>query len=546
MNYAVLITKNQRFQFILLIAIIFLLALAVRLRLRDAFTFDGLYGQDAFAYFEYGQEVREAVREVRTPGPMYWPLGFPILLAAGFAIGGENEQVAQNLVLVLSAVIPVLAYAFTVDVLPLIGWSKKSGRIAGLTSAFILIFSGQVLQSSVVVMADVPALFWATFSLWALGRYFKKLDHKQRHGWIALAAIALAMATITRWLYGVLAIPYAFSCMVWWRGCHQEGQILAWPPRNSGGYWRDGMIAVVVGMLVILPQLLHSRSNPVAVIDHAWLRDWNIENALKKEFVTPDGSFTYDDVVARYYAEAAYDGWYVHPIFTAAMGVGFLILLRKTWRNRLAAALFILLVGWAVVAYGFLAGIPYQNVRFSLAYILPLVILAGIGVAAVSEKIGQLSAISIFKPISLAARGYIVLGVLIAAELPRPKAQDTVAWLVERKEEDYGAVEWTASTIPDGSTVYVLELWPMMRHYVPQVRTVQIYYETPQSMKQRLSEDRPAYLLLDMWAINHQWTGENPAEIYTTLAEEPGLFRVGRYGNYALYRVRECSICKSK
>ncbi|MCQ3932899.1 MAG: hypothetical protein DPW16_20815 [Chloroflexi bacterium] len=538
MNHAVRINKNQRFQSILLITIIFLLALAVRLRLRDAFTFDGLYGQDAFAYFEYGQEVREAVREIRTPGPMYWPLGFPILLAAGFAIGGENEQVAQNLVLGLSAVIPVLVYSFTIDVLPLIGWSKKDGRITGFTSALILIFSGQVLQSSVVVMADIPALFWATLSLWALGRYFQKSNDKQRHGWIALAAFALAMATITRWLYGVLAIPYALSCMVWWRQ-RKRGQILALSLHNPNPFWWDGMIAVVVGILVILPQLLHSRSNPVAVIDHAWLRDWNIENALKKEFETPDGSFSYDEVVARYYAKAAYDGWYVHPIFTAAMGVGFLILLRKTWRNRPSAALFVLLVGWAVAVYGFLAGIPYQNVRFSLAYILPLVILAGIGVAWICEKIQSLSSVSLLRPISLAAQGFIVLGVLIAAESPRPKAQDMVAWLVERKDEDYGAVEWTASTIPDGSTVYVLELWPMMRHYVPQVRTVQIYYETPQSMKQRLSEDRPAYLLLDMWAINHQWTGENPAEIYMTLAEEPGLFRVGHYGNYALYQVLE-------
>lgn len=526
----------KKHYYLLLVGFIFLLALAVRLHLRNQFEFDGLYGQDAFAYFEYGQEVREAVQEMRTPGPMYWPLGFPILLAAGFAIGGENEQVAQNLVLVLSAVIPVLVYAFMGDVLPLIRWSKKSGRIAGLTSAFILIFSGQVLQSSVVVMADVPALFWATFSLWALGCYFQKTGRRQRHGWIALAAFALAMATITRWLYGLLAVPYALSCIVWWRQ-RRGGQILALPLHNPNPFWWDGMIAVVVGILVILPQLLHSRSNPVAVIDHAWLRDWNIENALKNEFETPDGSFEYDEVVARYYAKATYDGWYIHPLFTAAMGIGFLILLRQAWRNRAAVALFILLVGWAVAAYGFLAGIPYQNVRFSLAYILPLVILAGIGVAGVSQKIQQLSSVSLLRPISLAAQAFIVLVVLIAAQSPQPKAQDTVAWLVEHKDDDYGAVQWAASTIPEGSTVYVLELWPMMRHYVPQVRTVQIYYETPQSMKQRLSEDRPAYLLLDMWAINHQWVGENPAEIYTTLAEEPGLFRVGRYGNYALYRV---------
>lgn len=537
MHYVAHIVRNQRFQSILLTSLIFLLALGVRLRLRDAFEFDGLYGQDAFAYFEYGQEVRAAVREVRIPGPMYWPLGFPILLAAGFAVGGENEQVAQYLVLMLSAVIPVLVYAFMVDVLPLMGWPKNNGRVAGLTSALILVFSGQILQSSVVVMADVPALFWAALSLWALGRYFQTSDQKRRRGWIVLVAFALAMATITRWLYGVLAMPYALGCVVWWRD--KAGQILALPLQKPVSYRWDGLIAVAVGMMVLLPQMLHSRSNPVAVIDHAWLRDWAIENALKKEFVTPDGSFQYDEVVARYYAQAAYDGWYLHPLFTVAMGGGFLILLRRTWRNRAAVTLFVLLVGWVVVVYGFLAGIPYQNVRFSLAYSLPLVMLAGMGVTWMWARIQHLSAAVLLRPISLAARGFMLLAVLIAAESPQPQAHKTVGWFVERKNEDYGAVQWAVGAIPDGSTVYVLELWPMMRHYEPQVRTVQIYYETPQSMKQRLPADRPAYLLLDMWAINHQWVGETPAEIYRTLAEEPGLFRLGWYGNYALYQVLE-------
>ncbi|MBI5929784.1 MAG: phospholipid carrier-dependent glycosyltransferase [Chloroflexi bacterium] len=533
------VAQNQRFQSILLIAVIFLSALGVRLRLRDAFEFDGLYGQDAFAYFEYGHEVRDAVHDFRAPGPMYWPLGFPILLAAGFAIGGENEQVAQGLVLVLSALIPVLIYGFMRDGLPLMRWSKKKARLAGMTSALILIFSGQLLQSSVVVMADVPALFWATLSLWALGRYFRKSDHKQRHGWIALAAFALAMATITRWLYGVLAVPYALSCLVWWRGQNKDRQILALPRRNSGKYWRDGVLAVVVGVLILLPQFLHSRSNPVSVIDHAWLRDWNIENAFKKDFVTPDGTFHYDEDVAQYYSEAAYDGWYLHPLFTVAMGVGLLTLLWRAWRNYAATTLFVLLVGWGIAAYGFLVGIPYQNVRFSLAYFLPLVVLAGIGVASVWVRLQQLSAVSTLKPISLATRGLVLLAVVVAAESPQSQAHDTVAWLVERKNEDYEAVQWAAGAIPASSTVYVLELWPMMRHYVPQVRTVEIYYETPTSMTQRLPQDRPAYLLLNMWAIQHQWVGKIPAQIYEALAEQPGLVRLGRYGNYHLFRVLE-------
>lgn len=534
--------KNDDFRQAIICLLLFLLALGLRTRLRNQFEFDGLYGQDAFAYYEYGQEVKNAAHELRAPGPMYWPLGFPIVLATGFAIFGENEHVAQSTVLVMGALIPVLAYAFVIDIVPSIGWSKKAGQVAGSTAAFILMFSGQMLQSSVVVMADVPSLFWAALSLWALGRYLQKFRTRQGHWWIALAAFGLAMATITRWLYGVLAIPYALSCLMLWQGWKKErrkGQVLALPLRNAPKYWRDGLIAVLGGGLILLPQFLHSRSNPASVVDHAWLRDWDIENAFKKDFVTPDGTFEYTEDIAHYYARAAYDGWYMHPIFTVALGIGLLVLLRKTWRNQAAISLFILLVGWTIAAYGFLAGVPYQNVRFSLAFFLPLAIMVGIGVAGTWEIIAKLSDAPLLKPISMAARGFILLAVLVGVQSEVPKAHDTVAWIVERKNEDYRAVQQAKSEIPAGGTVYVLELWPMMRHYVPEVQTVQIYYETPESMVIRLPDDMPAYVLLNMWAIENQWVGKIPYQIYHALAENLGLEQLGRYGNYVLYRVLE-------
>jgi hypothetical protein len=509
--------------------VLFLLALWLRLDLSRSFTFDGLYGQDAFAYYEYGQQVRDAIVAARLPGPMYWPLGFPALLATGFALLGEHTSVAQGLVLATGALIPPLVYALAVDALPRAGWSRRDARLAGITAAVLLAFGGQFLQSSVVIMADVPALFWAALSAWALGRYAHTLDRRPpiRGAWLGLAAFALGWAACTRWHYGALAVPWSMYCASLWR--------------RRRRYWPDALFAITVGGLTLLPQIVHSWSNPAPVADHAWLRSWSPANAMKTTFVTPDGAFHYDHRVAVFYARAAYDGWYIHPVFLAPMALGTILLLRRMRASRSGFALGGLLFVWTLAGYGFLAGIPYQNVRFSLAFFLPLTLLAGIGFAALWRAIARLSRLKSFRPLSLAARGLVIVAVASAVQTCRDQAMDTVGRLVAQKEMDLGAVRWTEAQIEPGATVYTLDLWPMMRYYAPAARTVQLYYETPGSLAARLPGDAPAYLLLNLWAIDHQWVGKRPWQDYYALVENPGLDYLGRFGNYHLFRVREVS-----
>src|SRR5579863_5330207 len=51
--------------------------------------FDGLYGQDAYAYFDYGAiSVRQSLSTVAPLQPFFWPPGYPLLVAlASFAVG---------------------------------------------------------------------------------------------------------------------------------------------------------------------------------------------------------------------------------------------------------------------------------------------------------------------------------------------------------------------------------------------------------------------------------------------------------------------------
>src|ERR671939_418721 len=111
--------------------------------------FDGLYGQDAYAYFDYATaSVRDSILHLKPLEAFFWPPGYPLLVA-----------------LVSLAVGP----------LPL---------------------AGQMVS---VVMADTTGLALATLAALALVRYARS----GRLGWLILASGGLAYAMLARWLYGL-------------------------------------------------------------------------------------------------------------------------------------------------------------------------------------------------------------------------------------------------------------------------------------------------------------------------------------------------------
>ena len=43
--------------------------------------FDGLYGQDPFAYLDYAAAFKAALAQGQWPPPFFWPIGYPMLIA---------------------------------------------------------------------------------------------------------------------------------------------------------------------------------------------------------------------------------------------------------------------------------------------------------------------------------------------------------------------------------------------------------------------------------------------------------------------------------
>jgi O-antigen/teichoic acid export membrane protein len=482
----------------------------IRQELLDGLGFDGLYGQDAFAYFNYGVKVRDAVQQLQIPSAMYWGLGFPVLLAISFFIQGAEPQTAQLLVLGIGALIGGTTFALVYDLLRFVQWTRRGAILAGLTAGLLMTFSGQVLQSSLVIMADVPALFWAILSAWCLVRYAISGSPY----WIMAASVTLAMAGITRWAYFLLAIPWGICCLQVWGGRVR---------------WRETGLAVLAGGVILVVQIAHSSQNPDSLIGHDWLQSWSPENAFQRDFLTSDGTFHYQHPVAEFYAHAAWDGFYNHRIFLPLMILGGGLLL---WDRRRYAFALILLFGWLILNYGFLAGIPYQNIRFSLAFFLPLAVFAGIGLAGLWQMLDRIPALG------WAVQGWIIVGMVAALYTTYQAGQHEIERITQIKTADLAAIQWADEQIPEAQAdVYTLDLWLMMKQYAPRLNALQIYYETPESLAARLSAERPTYLLLNLWAIENQWVGKDPWLAYHWLDENPGLSYTGRHGNYHLLRV---------
>jgi hypothetical protein len=99
----------------LLPLLLFLFALLVRLALVAVAEFDGLYGQDSFAYFYYALSLREAVGAGDLPPPFFWPLGYPALVALATLLTGPQPFAGQFVSLLTGAAVAPLVYLIVVE-----------------------------------------------------------------------------------------------------------------------------------------------------------------------------------------------------------------------------------------------------------------------------------------------------------------------------------------------------------------------------------------------------------------------------------------------
>ena len=359
-------------------------------------------------------------------------------------------------------------------------------------------------------MSDAAALFWATLSAYALLRYLRAYKYRL----LVLAAAALAMAIMTRWVYAALAPVWVILVVVDHVRTHRT-RALVLPLALSG----------LTGFLVSLPQLVLSATNPAPMLGHSWLVGWNPLNGFARTFDNVDGHFEYGMPVGIFYARPGFDPSYISPLLTIFLLVGAAVVARRAVSNPAAA---ILLFGWIGVEYGFVAGIPYENIRFGLAYLPPLAILVGIGIHSLVALTGTLRVQSHLAPlVVLALVSAGLVWNLIWFRVP-------ARVIFEIKREELQIIDELRARVPPDAQVVTFGPTLSIAHYTT-FRTVALDEQIPNSLGALANRATSTYLLLDVSNIETQWRGQTPAVNFDILRSMFAPRRLAKIGEYTLF-----------
>jgi hypothetical protein len=252
---------------------------------------------------------------------------------------------------------------------------------------------------------------------------------------------------------------------------------------------------------------------------------WHPGNALRREFVTVDGRLRYRLPNGLYYALAPAHPFYFTPLLAPLLLPGLWTVVRLRH-----PALLWLIVGWAAVVYGFHAGAPWQNFRFTLAYLPPLAVLVAIG----AETVGRIRGVRWPVRPTAVVGIYLAVGLLVMGIGGVRLTQEFIA----RKHADLSVVRWVEAQVPADARLLTFGLTLTFRHY-SHLETLELFELTPVKLAELLADGRATFLLLDITNVEAQWRGRAPEVNYRWLREGPGLERLGAQRGYVLFRVGE-------
>ncbi len=475
-----------------------MIALLVRFTAVTLTQFDGLYGQDSFAYFHYALALRQALAAGELPPPFFWPMGYPLLVLLTSLFTGAQPLAGQLSSILAGAAIAPLVYLLVRAYHPS---AYGGGIVAGLLAAT----AAQLMLSSLSVMADTAALFWATLSAWLMVRYVKRPSAR----WLAAAAVTISLATLTRWVYGLLVIPWGAAAWLAWR--------------QAGYSWRQMAAAAATAVAIGLALLTLHLAADLGRGESSYTGDlqvysWHPSYAFQREVVNSDGRFRYEYATGYFYARPAFHPAYIFPLLAPFWLMGLWALRRQP------PALVVLLVGWLLTVYLFLAGVPWQNWRFPLSFFPPLLVLVGLGFDWLWRQLAAR-----WRPLLLVYCALALLGSLAWAVRD---VGNFATWANERKE----TAVTIAAALPPDAILIAFDLTGTLQHYTA-VDTREIFNLTETDLAEIVETGSPVFLLLNPDNIQSQWAGKSPERNFTWLQTEARLTPVTTYGSLVLYEV---------
>lgn len=519
--------------------IVALAAAALRGGLLIGFPFDGLYGQDAYFYLSATrqlvdiwtdqQKLWEWLTVAGTPPVSLWPLGYHAQMALmslvtgpGPASGQVVSYLAGVLTPVWTSLLVIATWRWSVDG-PTDGAPR--GVIAGaIFAGLIVAFSSFSVRASVVVMSDMAGLQWATIGALLAVLYLASSGADRRLGW--LGGVCLALAGVTRYIYPLLLLAIAICAFVGLREGRRADFRLSHLARL--------LIPLVLPSIMLVGlQFAHNALHPMPRGPSAVVTSWNPLNALGRIFDSPDGHLNFDQPMGYFFlvrplVSPQAIGLPVLPLFAA----GVVALLR--WPRKAPA---LLLGGWWLLFALFYSGNVFQADRYVLSYLTPMAVVAGLGVAWLTQFQGGRWRTSITIPLALLASAAVpVLASRAIAdyrELQAGKADYLRAALCLRDAAGNERVR---------PAVYTFSVTGTVRYYTD-LTPRELFFETPATLRATLENAATAprgYLLLPpIERFEEQWGRTSMGESYRFLRDNYNLAALPCEGtSFTLFAVR--------
>jgi len=475
---------------------LFAAALAVRFAAVHHWAFDGLYGQDAFAYFDRAMDLAQTgPAALFAPTAFLWPWGYPASAALLIAAGSGWAGGAQALNLLAGALFPVLIYLIARSLF------SNEGRFAGMAAAAPALIAAQPVLYATLVMTDMTALFWSATAVWCAVRIAGS-EHPVR--WLFGCGTAAGLAVSTRWASGLVVVVPALYALYLWR------------KRRLPLGWLGA--AMLPAMLLVAPQIWNSLHQSGGLLQGSF-SGWSLLNGFRRTFVNDQGVFEstlhYRFPNALFYLLCAFHPSYLLPPLTLCALPG----LYAAWRSRRAT--FWLLTGMALLAYVFLSGMPYQNFRFGLALYLPLLLLSGFGLEVLRRRFGRRAAYGLLLA-SLAVMAY--------------GSHRTLDRFYTTQTAIKGCARELAAEVPAGAPLFSFWLTATLKHYTPH-EPVEFFATTMSDVQQAVREAGAAYLVADPENLRTQWGNHTMQQTLEALQSSGAVMPLRTCTNFTLFKI---------
>ena len=417
--------------------------------------FNGLYGQDSYAYLNYANHLHTFLQGEDFPPSFFWPIAYPLI---GALLGFLSNNLIVSLLLV-SISCSVLTFFFLYKSASVLYPTKKNESLLFLALFYCL--SPFIIRISVSIMSDMLAICCISASFYFTFRF----RQKTHLGDFLFLVFFSSLAIITRYVsFVVVLVPLLFCTL----------QVLK---RKQFLYLFYGTLLILI---MAIPHLYFKNGDLTSFVKHEWLRTWSLSNFFKNTFYTVDGLQSYPLFnILHVFANLLHPGF----IFVGIMCLAFV---KRSHFDTIEPKL--VLISLIIYAF-FLCGMPIQNQRFLLLS-FPLVLLLYLAPAS------QFTSSPFFKKNTL-----LILGFVIVVQLALSFRAVLPFYKLNKLEK---TIAFSLRTHTDYTTVYTSGMeGPLSAYGAPQ---------TKESLYLNLYTrfEKHALVLLNPKEIDKQWQGKYP------------------------------------